>query len=71
MTLNVYIDGACIEHGAAALYQIGVEEDGDGTGDYLTECANDLLDQIDIASIVGGFAKQAAAAARKLKSKKK
>lgn len=64
MTLNVYIDGQCIARGVAALYQIGVDEDGDNNGNYLTECANDLLDQIDIAKIVAGFAKKAADAAR-------
>jgi hypothetical protein len=65
--LNVYAGGACIEQGAASLYQIGIEEDGDNSGAYLTECANDLLDQIDLAEIVGDFAKKAAAAAKAMK----
>jgi hypothetical protein len=70
LALNVYINGACIEEDAANLCGIGITEDGDDDGEYLTERANDLLGEIDIADIVGGFAKQAAAAARKLKSKK-
>jgi len=49
LALNVYIGGECIEEDAANLCHIGIDEDGDGNGDYLTECANDLLDQIDLA----------------------
>jgi hypothetical protein len=67
MQLSVYVSGACIEHGAASLYQIGIEEDGDNNGNYLTECANDLLDQIDVAGIVGDFAKKATVAAKATK----
>jgi hypothetical protein len=69
LVLNVYIGDACIEKDAANLCGIGFM-DGTDDCDYLTERANDLLGEIDIAGIVGGFAKQAAAAARKLKSKK-
>lgn len=65
LALHVYLDDACIEENAANLCGIAT-----GDGDYLTERANDLLSEIDVASIVAGFAKQATAAARKLKSKK-
>lgn len=70
MKLNVYLNGACVERSATSLHQIGIDEDADNNSGYLTECANDLLDQIDVAAIIGGFAKQATAAARKLKAKK-
>jgi hypothetical protein len=68
MSLHVYIDGACIEENVATLGEIGITEDSDTDGDYLTECANDLLSQTDVAAIVGGFAKKATAAAKALKA---
>jgi len=73
LALNVYIDGACIEQDAANLCHIGIAEEHGGNtsnSDYLTECANDLLDQIDLAGIVGDFAKKATAAAKAMKAAK-
>lgn len=67
LTLNVYIGGACVKRGAGVMYQIGIEEDGDNVGNYLTEYANELLAEADVAGIVAGFAKKATAAARKMK----
>lgn len=67
LTLNVYVGGACIKRGAGVMYQIGIEEDGDNVGNYLTEYANELLAEADIAGIVAAFAKKAAAAARQMK----
>lgn len=67
LALNVYIGAACIEENAANLCGIGIMEDDDTSGEYLTERANELLDQLDLSGIVGGFAKQATAAARKLR----
>lgn len=69
LALNVYLDDVCIEKDAANLCSIGIMEDDETSGDYLTERANELLDQIDVAGIIGGFAKQATAAARKLAGK--
>jgi hypothetical protein len=73
LALNVYIDGACIEEDAANLCHIGIAEEHGGNtsnSDYLTECANDLLDQIDLAGIVGDFAEKATAAAKAMKAAK-
>jgi hypothetical protein len=67
LALNVYIDGARIERDAACLCEIMIAEDNDSDGDYLTEAANDLLNQIDLAGIVGDFAVKAAAAAKAMK----
>jgi|688.fasta_scaffold1560755_1 hypothetical protein len=67
LALNVYVGGACIETDAANLCSIGIVEDDETSGEYLTERANELLNQIDLPGIVGGFAKQATAAARKLR----
>lgn len=63
LALNVYIDGKCIEEDAANLCGIMIAEDNDSDGDYLTEAANGLLNQIDVAGIVREFAEKAAAAA--------
>jgi hypothetical protein len=70
MALHVYIDGARIERDAACLSEITIAEDNDSDGDYLTEAANDLLNQIDLAGIVGDFAAKAAAAAKAMKAAK-
>ncbi len=68
LALNVYVGGVCIETDAANLCSIGIMDDDETSGEYLTERANELLDQVDVAGIVGGFAKQATAAARKLRA---
>jgi hypothetical protein len=70
LALNVYIDGTCIEEDAANLCGIMIAEDNDSDGDYLTEAANDLLNQIDLAGIVGDFAEKATAAAKAMKAAK-
>ena len=73
LALNVYIGGECIEKDAANLCNIAIAEEHGGNtsnGDYLTEAANDLLDQIDLAGIVGDFAKKATAAAKAMKKAK-
>ena len=70
LALNVYIDGACIEEDAANLSHIAIADNNDNDGDYLTEAANDLLNQIDLAGIVGDFAAKAAAAAKAMKKAK-
>ena len=70
LALNVYIDGACIEEDAAKLSHIAIADNNDNDGDYLTEAANDLLNQIDLAGIVGDFAAKAAAAAKAMKKAK-
>lgn len=71
ITLNVYVNGECIQRGARSLHQIGIEDGGSGTGGYLTECANDLLSEIDLESLVGEFAKKATAAARAVRRRRK
>ena len=68
MSLHVYIDGACIEENVATLGSIVITEDSDSDGGYLTERANDLLSEIDVAAIVGGFAEKAAEALKALKA---
>jgi hypothetical protein len=73
LALHVYIGGECIERDAANLCHIGIAEEHGGNtsnGDYLTEAANDLLNQIDLAGIVGDFAAKAAAAAKAMKANK-
>lgn len=67
ITLNVYVGGACIKRGAGVMYQIGIEEEGDNVGNYLTDYANELLAEADVHGIVTAFARKANAAARKLK----
>lgn len=70
LTLNVYVDGACIKRGAGVMYQIGIDDDGDNVGNYLTDYANELLDEADIAGIVIAFSQKASKAARSVKAKK-
>lgn len=67
LRLNVYVAGRCIKKAAASLHQIGIDESSDNNGSNLTDCANELLDEIDLAGIVGEFAKKAAAAAKAMK----
>jgi hypothetical protein len=69
LALHVYIGGECIERDAANLCNIGIAEEhgSNSNSDYLTEAANDLLDQIDLVGIVGDFAKKATAAAKAMK----
>jgi hypothetical protein len=67
LRLNVYVAGKCIKKAAASLHQIGIDESSDNNGSNLTDCANELLDEIDLAGIVGDFAKKAAVAAKAMK----
>ena len=60
MFLNVYLDAVCIEEATACMTAIAVGREGDG--DHLTDVANELLAQTDVAQIVRDHAAKAAAA---------
>jgi hypothetical protein len=65
MYLSVYLGEACIEEAVACMTGIAVGRDGDG--EHLTDVANELLNQTDVALIVRDHAAKATAAARAMK----
>ncbi len=60
VVLSVWVDDVCLDKHAASLW--GVDANFGGDNSYLTEVANELLEEVDPASIVEKFREKLAVA---------